>query len=152
QVSSRIRSKGRRARRDIARPCYLVHAFEPPVCRRCGQQPDHGIQRSRQVSVCLGQGRNRPRRISRAAWIGGDANGDIFVSNYWGPARNLPAMGSFCSNSPCPIRTASLTPTGMNSDRWGDAYIMARDKTNRAAIVKYNNNGTLVTTWPRCAL
>jgi len=40
----------------------------------------------------------------------------------------------------------------MNSDRWGDAYIMARDKTNRAAIVKYNNNGTLVTTWPRCAL
>jgi hypothetical protein len=36
----------------------------------------------------------------------------------------------------------------MAGDRWGNAYIMARDKDNRAAIVKYNNNGTLVTTWP----
>ena len=35
-----------------------------------------------------------------------------------------------------------------NGDRWGNVYMAARDKDNRNAIVKYNNNGTLITYWP----
>jgi sugar lactone lactonase YvrE len=80
--------------------------------------------------------------------LAGDANGDIFVSNYWGSCQKFTADGKYLFEFAVPGQDAFTHAHAMAGDRWGNAYIMARDKDNRAAIVKYNNNGTLVTTWP----
>jgi sugar lactone lactonase YvrE len=77
-----------------------------------------------------------------------DANGDIFVSNYWGSCQKFTAEGKYLFEFAVPDKDAFTHAHAMNGDRWGNAYLMARDKDNRSAIVKYNNNGTLVTTWP----
>ena len=81
--------------------------------------------------------------------LGGDANGDLFVSNYWGPCQKFTGDGQFLFDF-APV-SESGGPThwhAMTSDRWGNAYLMSRDKQNRNSIMKYNNNGTFVTSWP----
>ena len=80
--------------------------------------------------------------------LAGDANGDIFVSNYWGSCQKFTADGKYLFEFAVPNEAVFTHAHAMAGDRWGNAYIMARDKNNRSAIVKYNNNGTLVTTWP----
>jgi sugar lactone lactonase YvrE len=80
--------------------------------------------------------------------LAGDANGDIFVSNYWGSCQKFTAEGKYLFEFAVPGEDIFTHAHAMAGDRWGNAYMMARDKDNRAAIVKYNNNGTLVTTWP----
>jgi len=80
--------------------------------------------------------------------LAGDANGDIFVSNYWGSCQKFTADGKYLFEFAVPDKDAFTHAHAMSGDRWGNAYLMARDKDNRSAIVKYNNNGTLVTTWP----
>lgn len=81
--------------------------------------------------------------------LGGDENGDLFVSNYYGPCQKFTGDGHFL------IEFAPASETGgathwhaMTSDRWGNAYLMSRDKLNRNSIMKFNNNGTFVTSWP----
>lgn len=81
--------------------------------------------------------------------LGGDANGDLFVSNYWGPCQKFSGDGQFLFDFAPVSKTDGPTHWhAMTSDRWGNAYLMARDKHNRSSIMKYNNNGTLVTSWP----
>jgi sugar lactone lactonase YvrE len=80
--------------------------------------------------------------------LGGDANGNIFVSNYWGSCQKFTSEGKYLFEFAVPDQAAFNHAHSMTSDRWGNAYLMARDKSNRAAIVKYNNNGTWITTWP----
>jgi sugar lactone lactonase YvrE len=77
-----------------------------------------------------------------------DANGDIFVSNYWGSLQKFTADGKYLFEFAVPEKDAFTHAHAINGDRWGNVYMMARDKNNRNAIVKYNNNGTLITTWP----
>jgi DNA-binding beta-propeller fold protein YncE len=81
--------------------------------------------------------------------LGGDTNGDLFVSNYWGPCQKFTGDGRFLLEFAPASQTGGPTHWhSMTSDRWGDAYLMSRDKDNRNSIVKYNNNGSLVTSWP----
>ncbi|MGH9664971.1 MAG: NHL repeat-containing protein, partial [Bryobacteraceae bacterium] len=95
-----------------------------------------------------GKDGRQPGEFHAPHGLGGDANGDLFVSNYWGPCQKFSGDGQFL------FEFAPASDTGFNhwhsmtSDRWGDAYLMSRDKQNRNAIVKYNNNGTLVASWP----
>src|SRR5579885_162032 len=81
--------------------------------------------------------------------LGGDVNGDLFVSNYHGPCQKFTGDGRFLFDFAPVSRTGGPTHWhAMTSDRWEDAYLMARDKDNRNSIMKYNNNGTFVTSWP----
>lgn len=80
--------------------------------------------------------------------LASDANGDIFVSNYWGSCQKFTGDGKYLFEFAVPEKEAFTHAHAINGDRWGNVYLMARDKDNRNAIVKYNNNGTLVTTWP----
>jgi DNA-binding beta-propeller fold protein YncE len=80
--------------------------------------------------------------------LASDANGDIFVSNYWGSCQKFTGDGKYLFEFAIPEKDAFTHAHAINGDRWGNVYMMARDKDNRNAIVKYNNNGTLITTWP----
>jgi len=80
--------------------------------------------------------------------LASDANGDIFVSNYWGSCQKFTGDGKYLFEFAVPEKAAFTHAHAINGDRWGNVYMMARDKDNRNAIVKYNNNGTLVATWP----
>lgn len=80
--------------------------------------------------------------------LASDANGDIFVSNYWGSCQKFTADGKYLFEFAVPEKDAFTHAHAINGDRWGNVYLMGRDKDNRNAIVKYNNNGTLITTWP----
>lgn len=77
-----------------------------------------------------------------------DANGDLFVSNYWGSCQKFTGDGKYLFEFADPKKDVFTHAHAINGDRWGNVYLMARDKDNRNAIVKYNNNGTLVATWP----
>lgn len=80
--------------------------------------------------------------------LGGDANGDVFVSNYWGSCQKFTGDGKYLFEFAVPNEKGFTHAHAMASDKWGDAYILARDKKNQCAIVKYNNNGTYITQWP----
>lgn len=81
--------------------------------------------------------------------LASDANGDIFVSNYWGSCQKFTEDGKYLFEFAIPSDDSFTHHVhAINGDRWGNVYLMARDKNNRHAIVKYNNNGTLVAVWP----
>lgn len=81
--------------------------------------------------------------------LASDANGDIFVSNYWGSLQKFTGDGKYLFEFAVPGQDIFTHAHAINGDRWGNVYMMARDKDNRNAIVKYNNNGTLITSWPQ---
>jgi sugar lactone lactonase YvrE len=80
--------------------------------------------------------------------LAADANGDIFVSNYWGSIQKFTGDGKYLFEFAVPEKDQFTHAHAINGDRWGNVYMAARDKDNRNAIVKYNNNGTLITYWP----
>ncbi len=80
--------------------------------------------------------------------LAADANGDIFVSNYWGSIQKFTGDGRYLFEFAVPEKDQFTHAHAINGDRWGNVYMAARDKDNRNAIVKYNNNGTLITYWP----
>lgn len=80
--------------------------------------------------------------------IGVDPNGDVFVSNYYGPSQKFTDDGKFLFEFGAARLDGPTHFHSMTLDRWGDVYLAARDKDNRNSIVKYNNNGTFVVSWP----
>lgn len=88
-----------------------------------------------------------PGEFHGAHSIGVDLNGDVIVSNYWAPCQKFTAEGEFLfdfahAQPPAgPVRFHS-----MSLDRWGNAYLAARDRQG-TLVAKYNNQGDPVTTW-----
>jgi DNA-binding beta-propeller fold protein YncE len=86
-----------------------------------------------------------------------DANGDVFVSGYYGPTQKFNSEGdflfAFCHGDPPngPVYFHSLS-----GDRWGNAYVTVRTTegydgalalgVDRAlSLMKFNNNGDFIT-------
>lgn len=88
-----------------------------------------------------------PGEFYGAHSIGVDLNGEVIVSNYWAPCQKFTADGKFLfdfahAQPPAgPVRFHSMT-----LDRWGNAYLAARDRQG-TLVAKYNNQGDPVTTW-----
>lgn len=81
-----------------------------------------------------------------------DPNGDVFVSEYFGRVQKFTPEGQWLISFANPCREGQRTHGdyryhAMNSDPWGNVYLMARDSLNDMAnsVDKYNNNGDLVT-------
>jgi len=88
-----------------------------------------------------------------------DKNSDVFVTGYYGPTQKFNAEGdfqfAFAHGDPPdgPVYFHNVT-----GDRWGNAYVMVRTLEGyqgellegggkRISIMKYNNNGDLITGW-----
>ena len=88
-----------------------------------------------------------------------DKNSDVFVTAYYGPTQKFNSEGdflfAFCHGDPPdgPVYFHNMT-----GDRWGNVYVMVRtlagyqgalqtDDGKKVSIMKYNNNGDLITGW-----
>jgi sugar lactone lactonase YvrE len=89
-----------------------------------------------------------------------DANGDVFVSGYYGPCQKFTGRGdlllTFAHPDPPHGPVAFTSATG---DRWGNVFLATRDTAGLVenyvdpdpkpvTMLKYNNNGDLVATIP----
>ena len=89
-----------------------------------------------------------------------DPSGDVFVTGYYGPTQKFTAEGDFIS-----VFAHGDPPDGpvyfhsIAGDIWGNAYLSVRNKGGydgamqsagegkRFSIMKFNNNGTFITSW-----
>ena len=88
-----------------------------------------------------------------------DRNSDVFVTGYYGPTQKFNAEGDFLlafghGDPPDgPVYFHNVT-----GDKWGNVYVMVRtlggyqgalqtDDGKKVSIMKYNNNGDLITGW-----
>jgi DNA-binding beta-propeller fold protein YncE len=78
-----------------------------------------------------------------------DPNGDVFACNFYLPCYKLSSRGElrFVFAPPRPD-TGPVIVHGVGIDRHGNAYLAARDAVSRHSIMKFNNNGSFVTSWP----
>lgn len=80
-----------------------------------------------------------------------DPNGDVFISGYYGPVQKFTAAGDFLlafAYGEPPDGPVHFHAIG--GDRWGNVYVTVRnkgDRPNEVSIMKYNNQGDLVTKW-----
>lgn len=80
-----------------------------------------------------------------------DPNGDVFISGYYGPVQKFTPDGQFLqafSYGEPPDGPVHFHAIG--GDRWGNVYVTVRnkgDRPNEVSIIKYNNNGDMVTKW-----
>jgi DNA-binding beta-propeller fold protein YncE len=74
-------------------------------------------------------------------------DGDLIVSNYWGPVQRFKASGEFLFEfAPAGFRNWFYFHS-MTTDREGNTYLAARDRNRGNAIVKYDSRGAYVTSW-----
>ncbi len=80
-----------------------------------------------------------------------DPSGDVFISGYYGPVQKFTPDGdflqAFCYGEP-PDGPVHFHAIG--GDRWGNVYVTVRNRghrPNEVSVIKYNNNGDLVTRW-----
>ncbi len=74
-------------------------------------------------------------------------NGDLIVSNYWGPVQRFTADGKFLFEfAPAGFRDW-IHFHSMTTDREGNTYLAARDRQRGNAVVKYDARGAFVTAW-----
>jgi sugar lactone lactonase YvrE len=79
--------------------------------------------------------------------LGVAPNGDVIVSNYYGPAQRFTADGRFLYDfAPAGFR-GWVHFHSMTTDRAGNTYLAARNRDGRNAIVKYDHRGAYVTAW-----
>ena len=89
-----------------------------------------------------------PGEFNAPHGIGADPQGDVFVSNYYGPVQKFSPRGEFI------IEFAGVKPDSgpvhyhsMATDRQGNVYLTARDRQRRSSIWKYSNKGVYITSW-----
>lgn len=80
--------------------------------------------------------------------LGVAPNGDVIVSNYYGPVQRFTAEGKFLYEfAPSGFR-GWVHFHSMTADRHGNTYLAARHRDGRNAIAMYDNRGAYVTSWP----
>jgi DNA-binding beta-propeller fold protein YncE len=74
-------------------------------------------------------------------------NGDVIVSNYYGPVQRFSADGKFLFEfAPGGFR-GWVHFHSMTTDRDGSTYLAARRRDGSNAVVKYDNRGAYVAAW-----
>ncbi len=95
-----------------------------------------------------GKDGRQPGEFRAPHGIGVDPNGDVIVSNYYGPCQKFTPKGEFLFDfAPAQPPDGYIHFHSMAVDRWGNVYLTARDRLQRGSIVKYNNNGDFITSW-----
>ena len=75
-------------------------------------------------------------------------NGDVFVCNFYLPCYKLTAEGELLMVFSPPNPDAGfLIVHRLATDQLGNVYLTTRERSQRDRIVKFNNNGTFVTSW-----
>lgn len=79
--------------------------------------------------------------------LGVAPNGDVVVSNYYGPTQRFNADGKFLYDfAPAGFR-GWMHFHSMTTDNKGNTYLAARHRDGRNAIAVYDNRGAYVTAW-----
>jgi DNA-binding beta-propeller fold protein YncE len=80
-----------------------------------------------------------------------DPSGDVFISGYYGPVQKFTAEGKFlCAFNYGEPPDGPVHFHAIGGDRWGNVYVTVRNlghRPNEVSLIKYNNNGDLVTSW-----
>jgi len=90
-----------------------------------------------------------------------DRSGDVFTTGYYGPTQKFNDEGTFvCAFGYGDPPDGPIYFHNMTGDRWGNIYVMVRTKEGyqgaveaggtpgrRVSVMKYNNNGDLITSW-----
>jgi len=88
-----------------------------------------------------------PGEFRDAHGLGVAPNGDVVVSNYYGPTQRFSADGKFLYDfAPAGFR-GWIHFHSMTTDNKGNTYLAARHRDGRNAIAMYDNRGAYVTAW-----
>jgi DNA-binding beta-propeller fold protein YncE len=88
-----------------------------------------------------------PGEFRDAHGLGVAPNGDVVVSNYYGPTQRFNADGKFLYDfAPAGFR-GWMHFHSMTTDNKGNTYLAARHQDGRNAIAVYDNRGAYVTAW-----
>ena len=102
---------------------------------------------SGQYLFSFGRKGARSGEFRDAHGLGVAPNGDVIVSNYYGPTQRFTADGKFLYEfAPAGFR-GWMHFHSMTTDREGNTYLAARHRDGRNAIVKYDRRGAYVTAW-----
>lgn len=91
-----------------------------------------------------GQG---PGEFRDAHGIGVAPNGDVVVSNYYGPTQRFTAEGKYLYDFGAAGFRGWVYFHSMTTDNQGYTYLAARDQERRNAIAIYDNRGAYVTSF-----
>ncbi|MBI4909435.1 MAG: hypothetical protein HY820_37805 [Acidobacteria bacterium] len=95
----------------------------------------------------FGRKGERTGEFHEAHGLGIMPNGDLIVSNYWGPVQRFTAEGKFLFEfAPAGFRDW-IHFHSMTTDREGNTYLAARDRQIGNAVVKYDSRGAYVAMW-----
>lgn len=95
----------------------------------------------------FGRKGERTGEFHEAHGLGIMPDGDLIVSNYWGPVQRFTADGKFLFEfAPAGFRDW-VHFHSMTTDREGNTYLAARDRNRGNAIVKYDSRGAYVASW-----
>ncbi|HOD52204.1 MAG TPA: NHL repeat-containing protein [Candidatus Hydrogenedentes bacterium] len=99
----------------------------------------------------------RPGDLNEPYGAAADRNGDVFVPNYYGPCQKFTGKGEFLLAFAQPDPPdGPVAITSAAGDQWGNVFLAVRDtaglvqnsanpEPKPARIMKFNNNGDLVT-------
>ena len=80
--------------------------------------------------------------------LGVDAEGNVYVSNYYGPVDKFTADGKFLFEYAEGGSRGWIHYHYGTADRQGNVYLASRTASNKNAIVMYDRRGGYVTAWP----
>lgn len=95
----------------------------------------------------FGRKGERTGEFHEAHGLGILPNGDLIVSNYWGPVQRFTADGKFQFEfAPAGFRDW-IHFHSMTTDREGNTYLAARDRNRGNAVVKFDSRGAYLGSW-----
>ena len=80
--------------------------------------------------------------------LGIDGQGNVYVSNYYGPVDKFTADGKFLFEFAEGGSHGWVHYHNMMADHQGNVYLAARTITSKNAVVMYDRRGAYVTAWP----
>ncbi len=101
-----------------------------------------------------------PGQFNEPYGLFADKNSDVFVLSFYGPCQKFSSQGDFLSAFAHPDPPdGPVVLTSISGDQWGNVYLAVRDSAGMvhntvhpepkpAKLMKFNNNGSLVTTIP----
>lgn len=96
----------------------------------------------------FGQRGERTGQLRDPHGIGVDAEGNVYVSNYYGPVDKFTADGKFLFEYAEGGSRGWIHYHYGTADRHGNVYLAGRTASDKNAIVMYDRRGGYVTAWP----